>query len=79
MIEGVWYYFKPNGYMAANEYIDGYWLNKNGSWTYKRKAKWHKYKEKWWYGDSSGWYAANQKLRIDGVLYTFDKEGYLVE
>ena len=29
-IDGAWYYFKADGYMATNEYIDGYWINSNG-------------------------------------------------
>lgn len=32
MIDGYWYYFKADGYMAANEYIDGYWLGSDGAW-----------------------------------------------
>ncbi len=31
-IDGSWYYFKSNGYMACNEYIDGYWLGADGAW-----------------------------------------------
>ena len=29
--DGVWYYLKNNGEMAANEYIDGYYLGANGA------------------------------------------------
>lgn len=31
-IDGYWYYFKSDGYMASNEYIDGYWLGSDGAW-----------------------------------------------
>lgn len=31
-IDGYWYYFKSDGYMACNEYIDGYWLGADGAW-----------------------------------------------
>jgi hypothetical protein len=31
-IDGSWYYFKDNGYMAANEWVDGYYLDSNGVW-----------------------------------------------
>lgn len=31
-IDGYWYYFKGDGYMACNEYIDGYWLGSDGAW-----------------------------------------------
>ena len=75
-IDGKWYYFKADGYMAAGEYINGYWLNKNGSWTYKAKASWKKNSKGWWYGDSTGWYAKNQTIRINGKNYKFNKAGY---
>nr|MCR4839304.1 hypothetical protein [Eubacterium sp.] len=76
-IDGVWYYFKPNGYMAANEWYKGYWFSKSGAWTYKYKGSWHKTKGKWWFGDTSGWYAKNTTIWIDGKKYSFDKKGYL--
>lgn len=31
-IDGNWYYFYSNGYMAKNTTIDGYYLNFNGVW-----------------------------------------------
>jgi len=30
--DGKWYYLKNNGSMAQNEYIDGYYLDYNGTW-----------------------------------------------
>lgn len=30
-IDGYWYYFKPNGYMASGEWIGNYYLTTNGS------------------------------------------------
>ena len=74
-----WYYFKTDGSMAESEYCKGYWLESNGVCTREIKASWHKTSKGWWYGDASGWYAKNQKLKIDGVICTFDKEGYYVE
>lgn len=32
-IDGYWYYFKTDGYMASNEYIDGYWMGSDGAWV----------------------------------------------
>jgi len=78
-IDGKWYFFKYDGYMAQNEYVNGYWLNKDGSWTYPYKASWHKSGSKWWYGDTKGWYAKNASYVIDGVKYTFDAQGYMVK
>lgn len=31
-IDGKWYYFRSDGYMAKNTYIDGYYLGNNGAW-----------------------------------------------
>ncbi len=74
---GSWYYLKSDGSMASNEYINGYWLNKDGSWTYKHKASWKKDSKGWWYGDDTGWYAKNANYTIDGKSYTFDSHGYI--
>lgn len=73
---GKWYYLKSDGTMASKEYIDGYWLNEDGSWTYKYRASWRKDDKGWWYGDTSGWYAKNETLRINGKDYNFDAAGY---
>ncbi len=78
-IDGVWYYFKADGYMAAEEYVDGYRLNPDGAWTYQPKASWKKDSKGWYYSDSAGWYAKSQTLVIDGKSYTFDASGYLKE
>ena len=29
-IDGYWYYFKADGYMATSQYVDGYWINASG-------------------------------------------------
>ena len=75
-VNGKQYYFKKGGLMAASEYIDGYWLNADGTWTYKYRAEWRHNSKGWWYGDESGWFAKNEVLTIDGVEYAFDYEGY---
>ena len=75
-IDDQWYFFKPDGYMAAAEYWNGYWFNTNGTWTYKPQASWKKDSNGWYYQDTAGWYAKNQTLKIDGKLYKFDAKGY---
>ena len=75
-IDGKWYYFKANGYMAANEYCKGYWLNKDGTWTYKAKASWKKNAIGWYYIDTKGWYAKSGTYTIDGKQYKFNAKGY---
>ena len=75
-IDGQWYFFKPDGYLASSEYWNGYWFNSNGTWTYQYKASWRQDSTGWWYGDASGWYAKNQSLKINGKLYNFNASGY---
>ncbi len=76
-IGGKTYYFWSNGVMAANEWVQGYRLNADGTWTYPYKASWKKDTKGWYYQDTSGWYAKNETLRIDGKNYTFDAAGYM--
>ena len=33
LIDGNWYYFYSDGYMAINDKIDGYFVNSSGVWT----------------------------------------------
>ena len=86
-IDGKWYYFTNlsgkytlgyGGRMAANEWINGYYFNKNGTWTRKNRAFWKQNKKGWKYKDKTGWYAKNCKLFIDGKWYYFDSKGYRV-
>ena len=71
-----WYFFKKDGAMAANEWCQGYWLNKDGTWTYKKKATWKKDKKSWWFG-CKGWYAKSKWQKIDDKWYYFDAKGYI--
>ena len=77
-IGGKWYFFHKAGDMAAAEYCQGYWINKDGSCTYPYKASWRQSGNKWWFGDSKGWYAKNSWFKIDGKYYYFDSKGYMV-
>ena len=74
-----WYYMKADGTMAAGEWCDGYWLNANGTWIYQPRGSWKSNSTGWWFGDTSGWYAKNETVKIDGVKYTFDANGYWVK
>ena len=75
-IDGNWYYFKATGYIAINEFVQGWWLNKAGAWKDPVQCSWHKSGSKWWYGTKDGWYAKSKSYTIDGKKYTFDKKGY---
>lgn len=77
-IDDYYYYFKSDGYMAQNEWIDGYWLGDSGAWTYRAKLSWHRDSHGWWIQDSYGWYPQSQWQKIDGVWRYFDSSGYMV-
>ena len=77
-IDGTWYYFKPNGYMAANEYYKGNWFNSNGSWDNRYMLRWKSDSTGWWVEDVSGWWPSSSWLKIDGYWYYFDASGYMV-
>lgn len=75
-INGKWYYFHLSGYMASGEWIDGYWINSDGSWTYEPLGSWGYGSGGWWYGDTSGWYATGWQ-KIDGLWYNFGSAGWM--
>ena len=77
-IDNVWYYFKPDGYMASNEYYNGYWFNADGSWDDKYFLSWKSNSTGWWVEDISGWWPSSSWLKIDGYWYYFDASGYMV-
>ena len=77
-IDGVWYFFNSTGYMASNEWRDGYWLGSDGALSYPAVASWKNDGKGWWFGDTSGWYAAGCWQKIDGEWYYFDSSGYMV-
>ncbi len=75
-IDGIWYCFHASGYAACNEFVDGWWLNKDCGNTYPYQSKWKKDSTGWRYGDASGWYAKGKSYTIDRKSYTFDNNGY---
>ena len=81
LINEKWYYFYTgnDGHMAKSEWIQNYWIDKDGTQTYPYKGKWHEDDKGWWYEDSSGWYPRGQAQRINMHDYRFDSKGYLIE
>ena len=77
-IDHKWYYFDSLGYMASNEWREGYWLSNNGACEYAGVASWHNGSGGWWYEDNTGWYAYSQWQKIDGSWYYFNSSGYMV-
>ncbi len=77
-IDGVWYYFKPDGYMASNEYYGCYWFNADGSWDDTYYIVWKSNSTGWWIEDISSWWPSSCWLKIDNYWYYFDASGYMV-
>jgi len=76
-IDGIWYYFDNSGYMAGNEYREGYWLDSSGAWNSSySNGSWKCNSVGWWYEDN-GWYPTSQWLKIDGYWYYFKADGYM--
>lgn len=76
-IDGIWYYFKSDGYMSSNEYYNGYWFNSDGSWDSQYYLTWKCNSKGWWVEDKSGWWSANKWLKVDGDWYYFNGSGYM--
>ena len=79
LVDGKWYFMRDNGMMLRSEYIQGYWLNKDGSCTYKPVAEWKEDSVGLYYQDTSGYYVRNTKVFIDRNWYLFDKRGYVID
>ena len=77
-IDGIWYFFKPDGYMASSEYYNGYWFNSDGAWDSQYLLSWKSNSTGWWVEDISGWWPQSSWLKIDGYWYYFDASGYMV-
>ena len=69
-IDGSCYYFKANGYMAADEYIDGCYVESDGAWNPN-----HKYSED---VNNNGMdeytYVVSECSGIDGYTYSLDHD-----
>jgi hypothetical protein len=75
-INGVWYYFKA-GYMVTGwQYIYGNWyFFRNGGMV----TGWQKIRENRYYFLPSGKMVKDTTVSIDGLSYTFDENGILVD
>lgn len=74
-INGSYYYFKSDGYLADNEYIDGQYY-KNGCKDYLYSdGQWIQNDKGWYYLDGD-WYPKDMGLWIDDKYYFFDSLGY---
>ena len=91
-IDGSWYYFVTKqdsyegegktyyywySYMVKEQYIDGYYLGKDGVMDGSATAAWYQDDKGWYYMDTNGWYPSDTFYMIDGVSYEFDADGYM--
>ncbi len=80
-INGVEYFFHSDGYMATDEYIKGFYVDKDGAYVEKDyRAGWRKSADgKWWYktGLAASDYLKDTWQKIDGYYYHFDADGWL--
>ena len=76
VINGKTYFFNDYGVMAQDEWVEGCFADMTGS-TLARGGEWKNEERGTWFTDKSGWYPKNRVVRIDGVDYKFDAQGYL--
>lgn len=88
---GHWYWCFADGSLAKDGWIyddhpekpdKGYWhVGKTGRFDYQYPASWHKNKDgsRWWFKDDHGWMAKNRTVKIRGIDYHFDKDGYVTD
>ena len=76
-IDGKKYYFKANGCMAQDEFVNGRRFNKNGTQTYAYKYHWRTTKKGKRFIDSKGNVLKKQWATINGKRYYFKANGYM--
>lgn len=82
-IGGIYYYMYPSGAMAADTWIDGYYVNASGAWVVDAtnntaSTGWINYNGKWCYKKADGSYVMADWLALGNTWYYFDAEGYMV-
>ena len=78
-IDGKCYYFHEDGRMAANEYIDGNFVDGNGVWIENYvTGTWINDGQGFWFRYDTGGYPWSEFKVINGRTYYFDYYGYSV-
>ncbi|MBM6827898.1 hypothetical protein [Mordavella massiliensis] len=76
---GSCYYMYDNGIMAADTWIDNYYVNASGAWVPSYEPPhWILSSAGWWYRNADGSYPANAWQLIDNQWYYFNSAGYMV-
>ena len=77
-INGKDYYFHEDGHMAANEFIDGFYLDKNGYKSEVSPNKWIEDAFGWKYIDENKQFVKSSFKEIGGKEYYFNENEYMV-
>ena len=76
---GSCYYMYDNGIMAADTWIDNYYVNASGAWVPSYEPPhWILSSAGWWYRNADGSYPAGAWQLIDNQWYYFNSAGYMV-
>ena len=82
---GKCYYMAASGVMAADTWIEGYYVDPSGAWIpgkgieqNRQQEGWIKSGSRWWYRHSDGGYTSSDWEKIGGKWYYFDSAGWMV-
>lgn len=81
-VNGKCYYLKDSGAMAADTWIDGYYVDKSGAWIpgkikEEQQSGWILDGNRWWYRHADGSYTKSDWEKINGKWYYFDSAGWM--
>ena len=80
-IGGKWYYLQSNGAMAADTWIDNYYVDASGAWVEGKTTEggWVQTSDgRWYYDNGDGTRPKSTWKKIDGVEYYFNADGWMV-
>ena len=80
-ISGKWYYLQSDGAMAADTWIDNYYVDASGAWVEGKTTEggWVQTSDgRWYYDNGDGTRPKSTWKKIDGVEYYFDADGWMV-
>jgi len=78
-IDGNWYYFYSNGYMAKNTVIDGYVLGNDGAWTSETATETKSGSTSTGYYQSTGISSSQQSIGFDKMALSSETEWFVAK
>ena len=81
LINNKYYYMNNSGVMAADTWIENYYVDGSGVWIpgkIKYTTGWVQSGSRWWYRHQDGSYTRNGWEYINGHWYYFDQSGWMV-